>query len=357
MKKIKDNYYPHYSNDKYCLVVNDHVVYKYIYQTHSFEKYFQIPASSNALLTKIKDKIARSAMVRKYKTNMGLGHVVELPSKVVLVIYDKIYRFDPNADKNTATVIFDFAGTNILPPLRNGIAITPSGDVYFGEYANKKGRDIKIIGIVENGTKLNVCHTFSGQEIKHIHGIYWDEFRAKIWITTGDSDEQSWFYYSEDNLLTLHKFKGGNQTWRAVSLMFFEDSLVWGMDAGKDATKEDINYIYRYDFHEEKLEQITKIDGPAYHCTQTESGGYYLGVNYEPGCKQPIDQEAAIWYSNNGIDWQKKKVLAYQASPHINGSKYAYIYQPSGIVPNDNFLFTSTNTGAHSGKLYSLENN
>ncbi|OKY26724.1 hypothetical protein [Thalassotalea sp. PP2-459] len=355
MKKLQNDYYPHFSAEDYCLVVNDHIVYKYIYNTEKFERYFQIPPNGEGLVATIKDKIARSALVRKLNKGMGLGHVIELPSKVVLVIYDKVYRFDPAKDKNVATPIFDFSNSNILPPLRNGIAITPDGNVYFGEYANQKGREINIIGIVNNGTELQIEHTFSGEEIKHIHGVYWDEFRERIWITTGDSDQQSWFYYTEDNFTSIEKFNGGSQTWRAVSLMFFNDALVWGMDAGKDAAADDINYIYRFDLHTNELAQVAKIDAPAYHCTKTQSGGYYLGVNYEPGCQQAIAEEAAIWFSADGKNWRKIKAFPYQASPEINGSKYAYVYQPIGTVPDDKFLFTTTNTAHFSGKLFTLE--
>jgi len=354
MEFIRSHFYPHFSTEEYCLLVNDHFVYKYYHSTKILEKYFKIPAASPSISGKIKDFIARSSIARKLSTKMGLGHVIELPSKVVLVIYDKVYRFDPKKDKKVATEVFNLEKNGILPPLRNGIAITSDGNVYFSEYANKLGRDTRVISIKSNGTKLDVCYTFSGLLIKHAHGIYWDKYRSRLWITTGDNNEQSCFFYTDDEFSTIKRFAGGDQTWRAVSLMIFKNALVWGMDAGKDAKEEDLNYIYHCDITTKERKTVQLIDAPAYHVTETTEGGFFLGVNYEPGCKQKISAEAAIWYSDNGLAWGKILGLPYTASPEINGSKYAYIYPPMGVVPKSSYLFTSTNTGKHSGQLYNI---
>ncbi len=223
MEFLKQHYYPHFSNSQYALVVNDHYVYKFHYHTKKFEKYFKIPPANNSVLGKLKDFIARN-IARHFSQKMGLGHVIELPNQVVLVFYDKIYRFDPNAGNNNVEPIFNFKEEGVLPPLRNGIAVTPNGNVYFSEYANIKKRDTRIIGIIDNGTKVTTAYTLSGTEIKHAHGIYWDKFRQRLWVTTGDSDDESNFYYTENEFNTLNHFAGGDQTWRAVSLMFFKDS-------------------------------------------------------------------------------------------------------------------------------------
>ncbi|WP_448565149.1 hypothetical protein [Thalassotalea ganghwensis] len=353
MESIKKHFYPHHSNSEYCLVVNDHYVYKYFYQSKSLKKYFRIPAGSNSLAGKLKDFIARH-MIRYFSSKMGLGHVIELPNKVVIVIYDKIYRFDPNTMQNFAEPVYSLKANSILPPLRNGIAVCPSNNVYFAEYANVKGRDTRILAITNDGTQVSCAFTFSGKKIKHAHGIYWDKFRQRIWVTTGDSDTESNFYYTDDEFKTLQHFAGGDQTWRAVSLMFFENSIAWGMDAGKDAQEEDINYIYSLSLPSKKRTKVQRIDAPAYHAVSTASGYYYLGVNYEPGCKQKIAPQAAIWFTKDGISWQKLKSLSYQSSPSINGSKYAYIYLPSGIIPDDLCLYNATNVGSESGLMFTI---
>ena len=350
MKTIKKHHYPHYSNAEYCLVVRDHFVYKYCYESEKFTKYFRIPASKNSILGKLKDFVARY-ILRYFSQAIGLSHVIELPNNIVIVIYDKIYRFDPVTDGDCAKAIFDLNTHGILPPLRNGVAVTPKGNLYFAEYANIKGRDTRIIGITNSGQSVKSVYTFHGSKIKHAHGIYWDKYRERLWVTTGDSDNESNFYYTEDDFNTLVHFAGGDQSWRAVSLMFFEDSIAWGMDAGKDAKESDINYIYRYTFSTMKRENVQQIDAPAYHCISTVSGWYYLGVNYEPGCKQKIEPQAAIWFTKDGKTWQRLKSLNYHASPKINGSKYAYLYLPSGEIPDEGCLVTGANIGISSGLL------
>ena len=355
MKVIKKGFYPHFSNKEYCLCVNDNFVYRYWHSTGKMEKYCRLPPKSNSILGIIKDKIARNSLVRKFNSAMGIGQVVELPSKVLVILYDRIYRFDPQTDGHLATVVADFESCNALPPLRNGIAINPNnGDCFFGDYSNDLTRPSSIFKIGDNGRSFEKCFSFSIEDVKHVHCVTWDDYRQQFWITTGDSDTQSWFYTADPDMNNVEKFNGGDQTWRAVSIIVLENALVWGMDAGQDATAEDINYIYHYDLKSNKRTRVQEIGSPAYHSTLTTSGKMIITTNFEPKCLQPIEKKAAIWCSEDGLNWKKLLSLPYLATPKVNGSKYAYIYPPLGVVPDNSYLFTSTNTGKSSCKLTQL---
>jgi len=352
MKVIKKGFYPHVSNEEYCLCVNDHFVYKYWHASGKLEQYCRLPAKSNKPLDVVKDKVARSSIMRHFNHAMGIGHVVELPSKVLVILYDKIYRFDPATDGKTAKVVAHFESCEALPPLRNGIAVNPNtGDCYFGDYSNDLSRPSSIFRIGNNGQSFERVFSFSVEDVKHVHSVTWDDYRQQFWITTGDSDEQSWFYTADATMQNVQKFNGGDQTWRAVSLVILESALVWGMDAGQDATAEDINYLYHYDLTTTKRTRTQEIGSPAYHSIRTTSGKIIITTNFEPKCLQPIPKEAAIWVSNDGLDWSKTLSLPYEPTPKVNGSKYAYIYPPVGVVPDDSFVFTATNTGDYSCKL------
>ncbi len=286
---------------------------------------------------------------------MGIGHVVELASKVVVVFYDKIYRFDPNDNSEYAKVVARFSDCDAMPPLRNGIAVNPNnGDCFFGDYSNDLTRKSSIFKVGNDGRTFEKCLSFPIEDVKHVHGVFWDDYRQQFWITTGDSDQQSWFYTADIEMQNVKRFQGGDQTWRAVSLVVLEKALVWGMDAGQDASAQDINYMYHYDFETKKRTRTQEIGSPAYHHTRTLTGKIIITTNFEPLCRQPIEKEAAIWISPDGLNWEKRLSLPYEATPRVNGSKYAYIYPPVGVVPDDSFLFTSTNTGSNSCKLSKL---
>lgn len=341
---IKNKLMAHFSTPEYCLCSYDHFVVSYNYSTEKLSKVCKIPAHDQSYLGQIKDKIRRCALARYFSNSLGLGHVIQLASGTVIILYDKIYRYDPKSNTGIADCVFDLAATDIFLPLRNGIAIHPhSNKAYFGEYINGIKRAVRIICLSEDGKKSNVCYTFTEAEIKHVHGIYWDKYRNRLWITTGDSDTESHFYYTDDEFKSVHKFNGGDQTWRAVSLIATENHLFWGMDAGKDAPSDAINYIYRLNLTTGERVRLETIGNPAYHMVQTESGAMVMGVTFEPGRKQDTETKASIYYSKSGEQWQEVVSMPYQAKNLTGRSQYAYIFPPSGIIPDDKLLFTPIN--------------
>jgi hypothetical protein len=352
---VKKKLMAQFSTPEYCLCSHDHFVYSYHYRSQKLTKVCKIPANDPSPLGKIKDKVRRSVFARALSKSLGLGHVVQLSDGTIIIIYDKIYRYDPQSNTGEASSVFELETDNIYPPLRNGIAIHPhSNTVYFGEYINGIKKSVRIIRISDNGNKTEVCHTFNLGEIKHVHGIFWDKFRQRLWITTGDSDNESHFYYTDDEFKTMYKFKGGDQSWRAVSLIITENHLIWGMDAGKDAPSDAINHVYRLDLTTGDRQKVTTIGNPAYHMVQTESGAMVMGVTYEPGRKQDTLEEACIYYSKTGENWEKLLSFPYQAQGLTGRSQYAYVFPPSGIIPDDQLLFTPINIEHHDAKAMLL---
>src|SRR5690606_8868361 len=104
--------------------------------------------------------------------------------------------------------------------------------VYYGEYLNGHYRDIRVCRVDIETHKVETCWSFPRSETKHIHAIHYDRFRNRLWICTGDRDHESSFYYTDDEFATVHHFAGGDQSWRAIAMLFDETGMEWGMDAG-----------------------------------------------------------------------------------------------------------------------------
>ena len=352
---VKRKLMAQFSTPNYCLCSHDHFVFSYHYQSKKLKKICKIPPNDESFIGKIKDLIRRSPFARALSNSLGLGHVVQLNNGTIIIIYDKIYRYEPQSNTGVASNVFALSSQKIYPPLRNGIAIEPiSNNAYFGEYVNGIKRAIRVIRISDNGEKTEVCYTFEKGEIKHIHGIFWDKYRQRLWVTTGDSNQESSFYYTDDEFTTVHKFRGGDQSWRAVSLIITENHLVWGMDAGKDAPSDAINHVYRLDLTTGDRQQVATIGNPAYHMVQTESGAMIMGVTFEPGRKQDTNEEANIYYSKTGEHWQKLLTLPYQAQNLTGRSQYAYVFPPAGIIPDNELLFTPINIEHYDAKALLL---
>ncbi|MEE2000426.1 hypothetical protein QWY20_03085 [Alkalimonas sp. MEB108] len=340
---LHSNMVVHYSTPEYCLCSSDHSVFRFRYDTNSFVKICQLPPKKKGIFGWLKDKIAR--LYRRFEPAPGIGNLTETPDGTIVIVYDRIYLYKPHAGSHSG--IAKPLGAELerlAPPLRNGLAVDPVNNlVYFGEYLNNHSRDIRVIGIDTVTCEVKVCWQFSRQEIKHIHAIIYDAYRKRLWLTTGDNNEESAFYYTDDGFSTVHKFAGGDQSWRAIGILFDETGMEWGMDAGKDAAADEINHIWRWDFASNSRTLRCVIGNPAYAISQLDNGGAILATTFEPGRLQDTPEQAALWYRSPTGEWQQvySQNYLYRAMPGI--SKYGMIYIPAGIIPCKNLLFSPVN--------------
>lgn len=341
--QIASKFMVHHSTQDYCLCSHDHFIFKYFYKTGNLVKLCQLQPINNSLLARFKDWLARSFIARSLTNNLGIGHVIQLPSGTILALYGKIYRFDGSS--KYAKITFNYASKGIASPLKSGVAVHPtSGNAYFGEYVNDSRTVVRIYKIYNDGRNMECCHQFINAEIKHIHGIFWDKYRKRLWISTGDKDTESNLYYTDDEFTTVVKYAGGNQTWRMVSMAITPHKLYWGMDAGKDAPADACNKIMSLDIQSKDLKPLVNIGNPAYHMIRTVSGHIYMGTTYEPGMQQETEHAAALWFSKTGESWEKLKTFPYKASHRKGCTKYAYLFFPTGVSPDDMIMLTPINT-------------
>ncbi|MCG7495336.1 hypothetical protein MHO82_00495 [Vibrio sp. Of7-15] len=344
----------HHSTYDYCLCSTDNIIYKYCYSNKVLSEIFRLPPRNLGFIGKIKDYIARSRLYRCFSDNIGVGHVTLLPSGTIISLYGSLYRYDGR--KRLAEKTFDYNKYGIKSPLKGGIAVHPeSGNAYFGEYINDKVSSIGIYCISDDGRKMHCCYKFESDEIKHVHGIFWDEYRHRLWVTTGDKDHESNLYYTDDEFDTLIKFSGGDQSWRMVSATFTKDYIYWGMDAGKDAPPDSKNKIYRMNVETKKRETLAEIDKPAYHIIKSCSGKMYLGTTYEIGMPNNPTKTADLWFSENGDVWDKIESLNFKPSNRKGCTKYAHLFFPTGILPDNEILITPVNTSKYDFTLLSIK--
>jgi len=263
-------------------------------------------------------------------------------SSFLIGIYDDLYSFDLKNRFAPAKPTKGYKELNITPPLKNGIAAHEQSECfYFGEYVNDKQRPIRIFRISNRGTKIECAFEFPKGQIKHVHNIIYDSFRNRLWVTTGDKDNESGIFYTDDEFNTLIKLGGGDQSWRAVSVIPRKNDLIWGMDAGKDAPSSAINKIYKYNFNTKEKTEEAIIGNPAYLSIQSECGNIFMGINFEPGRKQDTIEQASIW-AYGGKSWSKIRAFPYQEGT-VKGSKYGFIYLPSGIFPENHMIYAALN--------------
>lgn len=99
------------------------------------------------------------------------------------------------------------------------------GKVYLAEYP-LGDEDARILVSDDRGRSWSTYVERS--DVRHFHGVYRDHYSGRLWGTTGDSDDQSAIgYFKNDRFVPIGR---GSQRWRAVSLVFTPDYVLWGMD-------------------------------------------------------------------------------------------------------------------------------
>ncbi|MCA0439165.1 MAG: hypothetical protein LCH71_01580 [Proteobacteria bacterium] len=166
-------------------------------------------------------------------------------------------------------------------------------------------------------------------------------------------DHESNIYYTDDEFSSIKKFGGGDQSWRAIAMVFDEHGMEWGMDAGKDAPADAVNYIYRYDFRTGVRSSRVLVGNPVYSACEFADGTAVMQTTFEPGRPQNTPETAALWIRDKQGAWTNILELPYGvAKPRQRVGTYGYICLPQGISPVNRLVFTPVNCGNNSHVLY-----
>ncbi len=212
------------------------------------------------------------------------------------------------------------------------------GVLYFGEYvlngrfADTVRSEVSIYKSEDHGKSWQVCYTFKPNTIRHIHGVFYDKYTDRLWVATGDRDEECIIAYSDDKFQTLNVFKQGAQRYRAVSLLFYEDFILYGTD-----TEHEQNYIYKIERESGKETALQALHGSVMASEQAGESAI-ISTAVEPSSVNH-HQKAHIWYSNDGTVWHDV-FSAPKDRWHPRYFQYGRITFPTGALYEKNFYFS-----------------
>lgn len=349
----RNNLLVQYAIENQLYASEDHLVWKSIDDGKNWQEVCRIPPCKKNLISEYKDRFLRSYLVRKLRKNIGINNVVVLPSETVIIQYDNIYRY--SGSEKYASAVFYHENEGIAPPLKNGLCYDSNTEaLYFGEYICERPSSIRVVRGTNDGQKWEVCYTFPEGRIRHIHAIIPDQYRKRLWICTGDSNQESCLFYTDDGFKTVQLFGGGDQSWRMVSLIPTQNALYWGSDAGGDSPPGTSNYIYRYDMKSGNRMRLAEIGNPAYY-SMRNSSGLYIASTYEPHKSGPCTKAAELWFSKNGKQWKMISRLPYKKNSTHHGTIYGMIVLPTGQAKS--IFITPLNTEKHHFHLLKLNGN
>jgi hypothetical protein len=305
IQKEVPNMLVHWIDDSEIWASSNYTLYRSNDEGITYGKFVDLNVSSLMRLLGKSRLIARGL-------RLGVRDLRRLKSGTILVIADrKIFR-----SKNGRFQAVHFF-QNGLGPLREGWCEDDSGNCYLGEYFLNDKRDtpVHLLKSADDGQTWKTIHSF--QRIRHIHCVQYDPFLRRIWMGTGDRDDECSISFSEDEGKTWTEIGSGDQMFRAVSLLFTENYVYWGSDSPTIQ-----NYIYRYARKAKEIERMVAVDGPVDYSTRLGNGIMLFAtaaVGNSEGKSVEWDQKAHIWASKNGTRWEDLISWRKDIYPYILG--------------------------------------
>lgn len=180
------------------------------------------------------------------------------------------------------------------------ICIAPSGCLYFGEYfQNMEKQAVNIYCSKDNAQTWQIAYTFAAGAINHIHGLFYDQYTNRIWVATGDRENECIIGYTEDEFKTFKEVFRGGQEYRTCQLFFYKDFIVFGTD-----TQYEQNVIKKFDRQTLEITELQKVQGSVIKGGQVGDVAF-ISTTVEPS-KVNTDKYAHLWMTKDGIHWEER---------------------------------------------------
>ncbi|MEO8574208.1 MAG: hypothetical protein ABI481_09590 [Pyrinomonadaceae bacterium] len=174
--------------------------------------------------------------------------------------------------------------------LRSACAVDGNGDIYFGEYlANDERGPMRIYKYTPGSNELEVPYFFPAETVKHIHGIYFDKFTDSLVCLTGDDESECQMMRTTDGFKTVNSIGQGDETWRAVSMLFGQDAMFYGMDAEFRS-----NHIYKLERATNERTSLGEVNGTVFYSKQM-GDDLFFATTAENAPSQ-TENVAAVWH-------------------------------------------------------------
>lgn len=255
----------------------------------------------------------------------GVHHIACLADRVlVMIAFKRIYHYDLRRDAlHTAA---DLVGSRPL-----SLCAMNDTLLFYGEYSGRRRGGLgRIFMSDDRGMTWEPVYQFTG--VRHIHGVYHDPYTDAVWVTTGDADEESGIWVTEDRFRSVRRVVGGSQQARAVQLLFSENHIYFGSDAPRQK-----NHLYRIPRHDPVPEMLQEVDGPVFYGCRA-GGGLFFSTVVEPSTKNR-EQCACVWASADGERWERMARFPKDRW-HMRLFQYGQVIFPSGENTTDHLFLT-----------------
>lgn len=229
-------------------------------------------------------RLVRAEITGLYK--IGIGEILVVAKKGLFLknarsTYEKVFAI-PRGSK----------------PLN--ICTAPSGNLYFGEYfQNMNKQAVHIYFSEDNAKSWRIAYTFEEGNINHIHGLFLDPYTSRIWVATGDRENECIIGCTGDEFKTFTEVFRGGQEYRTCQLFFYKDFIVFGTD-----TQYEQNVIKKFDRQTLEITELQKVQGSVIKGGQVGDVAF-ISTTVEPS-NVNTDKWAHLWVTKDGLHWEER---------------------------------------------------
>lgn len=226
------------------------------------------------------------------------------------------------------------------------ICFAKNGKSYFGEYfQNVEKESVHIYGSEDGCKTWKVVYTFEAGNINHVHGLFHDPYTERIWIVTGDRENECIIGWTDDGFKSLHEELRGGQEYRSCQMFFYEDFIVYATDS--QYIENEIRAINRKTL---EITPLQKIQGSAIKGGQMGDVSY-LSTTVEPS-EVNRDNHSHVWVSRGGREWKEVFMAEKDCWPSI--LQYATMEFPIYWDKTDKLYFSGRAVKVLDGKTTSV---
>ena len=123
-----------------------------------------------------------------------------------------------------------------------------------------------------------MAYQFAAGSIRHVHGVFPDPYSDRLWIPTGDGAGECYLVSADYDFTDVVRYGDGSQAWRAVTLFFEPDRIVWGMDSERETS-----YLQIFDRRTAALTRGCAFPGPVWYGKRLAAGPALVQTTVEIG--------------------------------------------------------------------------
>ncbi|PWH86418.1 hypothetical protein [Brumimicrobium oceani] len=312
---VQKNALLHYVNKDVLISSRKNILYISEDEGENWQKYLEIPIKFVNNL-KVQTKLSRR-LFRQY-----VYHVLIDKNFITVFGFNEIFIFS-----KTDKLLISRSPIVGSRPL---VVTEYNGDFYYGEYtSNIERKEICLFKSTEDKTRFEEFYVF--KNIRHIHSVQLDPFTKKLFIATGDNDDECFIGFLEgEKFIPLIQ---GDQQARGIQLLFTEKHIYYATDAPHER-----NYIYRIVRANNKIERLQEIGGPVFYGSQVK-GMLFFSTVCEPS-EVNNQKNVELWGSIDGIQWKCIQVFKKDLYP-MKLFQYGQLMFPSGPGSENHLWFTT----------------